>query len=155
SLVAALAVVPEAGDDAPEGLRARIEASPPGVVLEPREGSTLAGIELAVEQHVADHPLLAGDRLEREQADAGHVLAVEAPIAAAEQLVSAADGEERRATLDDGFDQRLRLRGEVLRDEVLLAILPAADVIEIVCARLDRILHADGGDVELVAAPGG
>src|SRR5581483_12491157 len=36
SLVAALAVVPEAGDDAPEGLRARIEPRPPGVVLESR-----------------------------------------------------------------------------------------------------------------------
>ena len=101
ALVAALAVVPEAREHAPERLGAGIEVRAAGVVLEAGERPPLARLELALEQHVADHPLLAGDGLEREQSDARHVLAVEAAIAAAEQLVAAADGEQRGAAVDD------------------------------------------------------
>ena len=100
ALEAALAVVAEAGDDAAERLGAGVEPRAAGVVLEARERAALARLELALEQHVADHPPLAGDRLERQQADAGHVLAVEAAVAAAEQLVAAAHGEQRGAAVD-------------------------------------------------------
>ena len=100
ALEAALAVVAEAGDDAAERLRTGVELRPAGVVLEARERPARARLELGLEQHVADHPPLAGDRLERQQADARHVLAVEAAIAAPEQLVAAADREERRAALE-------------------------------------------------------
>ena len=113
-----------------------------------------AWLELALEQHVADHPAVAGDRLERQEPDTRHVLAVEAAVSAAEQLVAAAHREERGAAADDRLDQRLRLRREVLRDEKLLAILPAADVVEVVLARPDRIVHAERRHVELVAPPG-
>ena len=65
-----------------------------------RRASALARLELAVEQHVADHPPLAGDRVEREEPDARQLLAVEAAVAAAEQLVAAADREQRRAARD-------------------------------------------------------
>ena len=51
-------------------------------------------------------------------------------VEAAEQLVAAADGEERRAALDR-LAQRVRLRREVVRDERLLAVLAAADVEEV------------------------
>ena len=76
ALQAALAVVPEPGDDAAERLRAGVEARPAGVVLEARERAPHAGLELALEQDVADHPPLAGDRLEREEPDAGQLGAV-------------------------------------------------------------------------------
>ena len=69
ALEAGRAVVAEAGDHAPERLGARVEDRPAGVVLEARERACLA-VELALEQDVADHPALAGDRLEREDAGA-------------------------------------------------------------------------------------
>ena len=111
-----------------------------------------SGLELALDQHVADHAALARDGLEREEADAGHVLAVEAAVAAAEQLVAAADREHGRASLDR-LVQRLRLPHEILRDEQLLSILPAADVVEVVLARHDRVAHPERRHLELVAAP--
>ena len=97
ALEAALAVVAEAGEHASEWLRAGIEARSAGVVLESGERPLLSRLELALDEHVADHALLAGDGLERKEADARHVLAVKAAVAAAEQLVAAAHGEQRRA----------------------------------------------------------
>ena len=153
AFVAALAVVAEAGDDAPERLGAGVEPRPARVVLEAGERLAVARLELALEQHVADHPPLAGDGLERQEPDARHVLAVEAAVAAAEQLVAAAHREQRGAAVDDRLDQRLRLRREVLGDEELLAVLAAADVVEVVRAGDDRVVHPDRRHVELVAAP--
>ena len=112
ALVARLAVVPEAGDDAPERLRARIEPRPAGVVLEAGDRPSLTRDELALEQDVADHPLLAGEGLVREEADARHRVAVAAQVAAPEQLVAAADREQRGAVRDGLLDRR------ALRDEV-------------------------------------
>ena len=100
ALAAALAVVSEARDDATERRRSRIEPRPAGVVLEPGERPPLPRLELALEQDVADHPPLPGDGLERQQARTGHVLAVEAAVAAPEQLVAAADREHRRPAGD-------------------------------------------------------
>src|SRR5205085_9231557 len=97
ALVAAFAVVAEARDDPAERLGAGIEPGPAGMVLEARQRSAYAGLELAVQEDVADHPPLPGNGLEREQADARHVLAVKAPIAPTQQLVAAADGEQRCA----------------------------------------------------------
>jgi hypothetical protein len=151
ALVAGLAVVPEAGDDASERLRAGIEPRPSRVVLEPRERPPLARHELAREEHVADHAPLAGDGLEREEAGAGEVVAAVAAVAAPKELVAAADGEERGAALDR-LAQRVAARGEVRRDERLLAVLPAADVEEVVGARLERVADRDGVDDELVPA---
>ena len=79
---------------------------------------------------------------------------MEPAVAAAEQLVAAADRQECSAAGDDGLDQRGRLCREILRDEQLLAVLAAADVVEIVRSRDDRVVHGDRVDVELVSAPG-
>ena len=98
ALVAGLTVVPEAGDDAAERLGARVEPRPAGVVLEAGDRPALSWDELGLEQDVADHPPLAGDGLVREEADAGHRVAVPARVAAAQQLVAATDGEQRRAS---------------------------------------------------------
>ncbi len=105
-------------------------------------------------QHVADHATLAGDRLQRQEADSRHALAVEAAVAAAEQLVAAADGERRRAAGDRLAESR-SLPGEIVRHEELLAILPAADVVEVVVAGHDRIAHSQRRDLELVTSPAG
>src|SRR5205807_365561 len=78
ALEAALPVVAEPGEDASERLGTGVEPRASRVVLEPGERAPLAGLELALEQHVADHAALSRDCLEREQPDAGHVLAVEA-----------------------------------------------------------------------------
>ena len=48
--------------------------------------------------------------------------------------------------------QRLGLRGEVGRDERLLAVLAAADVEEVDLARRHAVAHPDRAHVELVAA---
>jgi hypothetical protein len=67
---AALAVVAEAGDNAAERLGAFVEARPAGMVLESRQRPALTGLELALQQHVADHPRIPCDRLVREEPDA-------------------------------------------------------------------------------------
>src|SRR5580765_54869 len=88
ALEAALAVVAEAVDDTPERQR------PPGMILEPRERATCP---VAVEQHIADHPALPGDRVEREEADAGELGTVALAVGTTEKLVAAAHGEHGRA----------------------------------------------------------
>ena len=90
--MAALAVVPEPGDDAAERLRAGVEDRPAGMVLEPRQRPTPARLELALDQHVADHPARPRDRVERQKPDAGLLLAALVAVEATQELVSAADG---------------------------------------------------------------
>src|SRR5262249_16612482 len=125
-----------------------------GVVLEPGKRPQEAGLELALEQHVADHAGVAGDGLQREQTDAREIDAVEVAVRAAHELVPAAHGEQRGAAGDRG-----RPAGgsgdEILGDELLLAVLAAADIEEIVLARLDRLADGDRAHLELVPAPGG
>jgi hypothetical protein len=68
---AALAVVAEAGDDTPEWIGSWIEPGSTDVVFETGKRSSDPGLELALEQHVADHASVPCDRVEREQSDAG------------------------------------------------------------------------------------
>jgi hypothetical protein len=124
------------------------------VVLEPRDRPALAGRQLRVEQDVADHPPLAGDRVQRKQPHARQLLAVREAVEAAEQLVAAADGQDGRAAGRCG-EQRVALALEVVRDERLLAILAPADVQQVVHAGLQRVLGRNGLDLELVPAPCG
>ena len=122
ALEGALAVVAEACDDPSQRLGACIEKRAPSMVLEPGKRPPLTGDELTIEEDVADHPALAGDRLERKEADSRQLGAASLAIEPAEQLVTAADGKHRRARL-----HRLHqtcFAGEIPRDERLLAILP-------------------------------
>jgi hypothetical protein len=114
------------------------------MILEARQRTAYAGIELALEQHVADHALLACDRLERKQADPGHVLSVEAAIAASEELIAAAHREQRGASFQHGLLQRFGLRGKVRCHAELLSVLAAADVIEVVRPGNDRVVNPSG-----------
>jgi hypothetical protein len=81
---AALAVVAKAGDDTPERIRAWIQPGSTDVVLEAGKRTSDPGLELALEQHVADHASLPRDRVEREQADAGQLCPLEVSIRAPE-----------------------------------------------------------------------
>src|SRR5262245_14958560 len=124
ALVTGLAVVAEARDHAPERLGAVVQVRAAGVVLEAGERAALAGPG-AVEQDVADHAALAGDRAEREQADPRQLSTGAVAVEAAEQLVAAAHGEKRGAA-GNRIVESGPLGHEVGRDEPLLAILPAA-----------------------------
>src|SRR5205807_9267195 len=94
ALKPAFAVVPAARERPTKRVRAGIEARAARVVPDPSEPPPFSALELALEQHVTDHAPLARDGVEGKKADAGHVLAVKAAVAAAEELVSAADREE-------------------------------------------------------------
>src|SRR5207247_8754767 len=133
---------PAAREDVAEGRRAGVEAGPARVVLEARERSLLARLELTLEEDVADHPPLSGDGPERKNGRAGHVLPVEAAAAAPQELVAAAD-RQHRGSARDRLAQLGRLRGHVPGDEELLAVLAAADVEKVVVARPELLADAD------------
>ena len=149
ALEAALPVVAEAGQNAAERLGARVQVRPSGVILE--AGQRLPG-PLALEENVSDHPPLAGDGVEREEAAARQLGAAAVAVEASEQLVSAADGEEGSAA-GHCVGQRRALGRDIRSDQRLLAILSAAHVIEIdlVCAHV--VADADVRHFQVVAAP--
>ena len=122
------------------------------MVLEACEGAALARLELTLEQDVTNHACVAGDGLEREQPDPGQMGSLEIAVRATEELVPAADGERCDAVVDGGKDLGT-LGREILGDQSLLPVLPAADVEEIGSAP-DRCLHAHRFDDQLVSAPG-
>ena len=144
-------VVPEAVRDASERLGVGIQQGAPGVVLEPGKLPGGAGLELTLQEHVADHPRRARDGLVAEEARTRHERAVAAAIPASEELVPATDREEGRSLGDRLTDRRALLR-QVGRDQRLLAILAASDVEEIVTADLQWLPHSDRLDDELVTA---
>ena len=123
------------------------------MVLEARQGAVHTGLELALEQDVADHARVAGDGVEGEDADPREVGPVEIAVRAAEELVAAAHREQRRARRHR-LTHTARFREQVLCNERLFAVLPAADVEEVVLARFQRVADGDGSHLELVAAPG-
>src|SRR5881397_2529104 len=80
AFVPALAVVAEAGDHTAERFRAVVEMRPARLVLEAGKRSPDAGVELALEQDVTDHPPLTGDGFEREKPDSRQVRAVKVTV---------------------------------------------------------------------------
>src|SRR5881398_3106224 len=154
ALVAAVAVVPEPGDHPPERLCILVEDRPPGVVLEAGERPRRSGLELALEEHVADHPPRPGYGVERQQADARQLLAALVAVEMAEQLIAAADGQERRPRLE-GLVERGPECGELGRDQRLLTILTTAHVEQVVFSALDLSACAEWPHLQLVAPPGG
>src|SRR5204863_6817444 len=129
-------------------LRALVEVRAPGVVLEARKRP--AG-PLALEEHVADHPALTGDGVQRQQADPRQLDARHVAVEAPEELVAAADRQRSRTTLDRLAQRRL-FRDEVARHERLLAVLAAADVEQVDVADGHSVADADPAHVELVSA---
>ena len=145
-LEAGLAIVSEPVENAAERGRARVEHRSSAVVLEARDRPPLA-VELALEEHVADHPPLAADGVERKDAGARQLDTRAVAVRATEELISATDGKHRGATLDRRCDGRASGR-EVVGDQGLISILPAPDVEEIdVGGR--RVSDTDRADVEI------
>ncbi len=152
ALEAALTVVSEARHHTAERLGAVLEDRPPRMVLESGDRAAVARLELALEQHVADHPPVAGHRMERQDPRAGQLGARPIAVEVPEQLVAAADREHRGTSLH-GLPKRLALARDVPCNQRLLAVLPAADVQKVVGARDDRIAHPDRPNLELVPTP--
>src|SRR2546425_5655222 len=100
ALVTTLSVVAEPGHDAAQRLGAGVEDRPPGVVLEAGERPLRAGLELAFEQDVADHPPGPGNGVEWQQADSGLLLAALVAVEASQQLIPTAHGEKGRAAVE-------------------------------------------------------
>src|SRR5205807_6853631 len=88
---AALAVVPESCHHAAQRRGARVEPRAPRVILEPGECSPDARLEVALEQHVSDHPSLAGDGLEWKEPDPRQLDAAQVAVETAAQPGTAAD----------------------------------------------------------------
>ena len=149
ALEARSAVIAEACEHAPQRLGAVVEQRSTRVVLEPGERSPGPR---AVQQHVADHAARPRDRLQRQEGDARKLDAGDVAVRTPEQLVAAADREKGGVALDRR-SQRVRLAGEVVGNELLLAVLTAADVVEVDLARGHRVAQPDRRDLELVAAP--
>ena len=74
-------------------------------------------------------------------------------VAVAEQLVAAADGEQRGAVLDGGGDRVALGAQHVLGDEHLVAVLAAADVDQVVLGRVEAVARAGGRVAEGDAPP--
>jgi hypothetical protein len=123
------------------------------VVLEARERPANTRLELALEQAVADHPALTSDRVQRKEGRAGQLSTTPAAVETPEELVSAAHRQQRR-TAPDGLPQSTTSRREVRGDELLLAILAAADVEQVVLAGLQLVADANRLDCELQPARG-
>ena len=125
ALRAVLAVVAAARDDAAQRLDVRAEPSCA------RRGSrtrpcALHAVEAAVDQHVADDAGVAGDGLQVDEAGAEDLVALVAEVAVAEQLVAAADREQRRA-LGQRLADRRHLAAQLVGHQHLVAVLAAAD----------------------------
>jgi hypothetical protein len=146
-----LAVVPESEDDPAQRLGPRLEDRSPSMVLETSELVPISRLELAVEENVSDHAGGAGDRLVGEKAHAGQEGSVTASIPATEQLVAAADREQRRSARDY-IPNVVAFRGQIRCNQSLLAVLATTDVQEIVRAGPNEIVEPDRLDLELVTA---
>src|SRR6185437_10892658 len=152
ALEAAFAVVAEAGDDTPEWIRSRIEPGSADVVLEAGKRTSDPGLELALEQHVADHASFPRDCVERQQSDAGQLGPVEVSIRAPEQLVAAAD-REHRGSIGHRPTYVFRLRRQIRRDKGLLAVLAASDIQQIVLVGSQRIADRHRTHLKVMAPP--
>ena len=78
------AVVAEPGHDASQRGRPVVQVGTSRVVLEAGDHAPPAGLEVALDQDVTDHPALSGDRMQRQQTDPGQLGARTLAVVAAE-----------------------------------------------------------------------
>ena len=91
--------------------------------------------------------------MQGKEADAGELVAALVAVGPAEQLVPAADSQECRPA-GNRLPERLAQSRQCRRDQLLLSVLAAADVVEVVRTRPQLVAGADRLDLQLVAAPG-
>ena len=143
-------VVSEAGHDPAQRQRAFVEDRPAGVVLEADDRPAVAGVELALDQHVADETPVTGHCVQWKDTGAGLLAPRTVTVVAAEQLVATADGERYGATGNRLREQRAA-RSEIGCDECLLTILATSDVEEVGVGR-KVVPDADFPHVQVDAA---
>jgi len=100
------------------------------MVLEPDQRSPPAGLQLAAQHHVADHPRRPRRGLEIDQADSRHLVALVTAVDVAQQLIAAAHAEHGR-TAGDRCRQVAGPQQQVRGDQPLVAVLAAAQVVEV------------------------
>src|SRR5438128_2520142 len=143
-----LAVVAVPSDDRSERLRAGAEVRPPGVVLEPDKRSIRR-----IHQQIAHEALPAGARGHVEnakprdrRADLRHVLVPE-------ELIAAADREDRGAALDRVPQGRAVLARQIGADDVLPLILTAAEEPHVGPLRVGPLANGVGPHLDADAPP--
>src|SRR6185312_9650810 len=130
ALTAVAAVVAVAMEHAAERAHALAEPGASGVVLEPDDRHGLSRAQLAVDGDVADHPRRSRLGDEVDEAGAADLVSLVAAVVVPEHLVAAADGEHPGAVVDRG-PQPVGAADEVVLDQELIAVLAAADVVEV------------------------
>ena len=114
----------------------------PAVVLEAGEHPPTARVELDLDRDVADQPRPVGaDRAQIDQPDPGQRLVAEL-VGVSEQLIATADREDHRAAVGRRV-QRVALElGQVEGAQLLVAVLAAADVVEVGAVGVERLAEA-------------
>ena len=155
ALKARAAVVAVALEDAAQRRLARAQRGAAAVVLEAgQDARAVEAGQLHLDRDVADQPRAVdrADGLEVDQPDPGHALVAQL-VVVAEQLDAAADAQDDRAAVGGGV-QRVALGvDQILRAELLVAVLAAAEVEEVVRVGVDRVAEAGGGQLEADPAP--
>src|SRR5689334_20943646 len=147
ALAAVAAVVAVAVEHAAERAHALAEPGAAGVVLEPDDRHGLARTQLAVDRDVADHarrPRL-GDEVD--QARAADLVALVAAVVVPEHLVAAAHRQHPGA-VGDGRPQPAGPADQVVLDQELVAVLAAADVVEVGLRQWVARAAPDGREVD-------
>ena len=84
--------------------------------------------------------------------DAGQRLGAQL-VGVAQQLVAAADREDDRAAGGGGVQRVALALGQVMGAQPLVAVLAAADVVEVGAVGVERLAEAGGGQLEADAPP--
>ena len=95
-------------------------------------------LDLRVDNHVSNEAFLARLGFHVDKADAGEALALGGLVVVAEELVSAADGKHRRASVHRALERRLFVLEEVFVHQCLLPVLAASKEEDV------DVLHALG-----------
>ena len=145
-----LAVVAVSLENFAERLHAGAEIRLAGVVF---EADDLASGFIAREHIIADHTLLGADGVKIERAGKIALLAVPGLVILAQHLISAADGEHRHAVFNGGLQLGGLFTLQIVHQDLLLKVLPAADEEQITVLR--GKFHPDGNrdNVRLHPAP--
>ncbi len=126
----------------------------PAMILETREHARLSRLELHLDRDVPDQPgVVRADGTQVDKPHSGERL-VSQLIRVAEELIATADREDHRAA-SGGCVQGVALdRRQVERAQLLVAILTAADVVEVGAVWVELVAEAAVGDREANPSPG-
>ena len=148
---AVLAVVSVARQDFADGPDALAQIGAAGVVLKAHHG--LAVQFVAGKHVVSDEPAFLSFRPDVDAAHELHDLSFPGLIVVTEDLITAADGQERLVVLDGRLDVRLLVPVRVRQKHILLEVLTSADEEEVVLARVQVVSHGEPRHFAVDASP--